>query len=90
MTTWPCALWDGYCLLASDRALRHRQRTAQSTVCGQPARGLSVRCACAAGGVGGGADNRIGAEGAAAVARALESGRCGLTALHLGGEWGAV
>ena len=37
---------------------------------------------------GGGADNDIGAEGAAAVARALESGRCGLTTLHLGGEWG--
>ena len=59
-------------------------------LCGQPARGLSVRCACAVGGVGGGADNRIGAEGAAAVARALESGRCGLTTLDLGGKWGAL
>ena len=61
-----------------------------SPLCGQPARGLSVRCACAAGGVGGGAVNGIGAEGAAAVARALESGRCGLTTLDLWGKWGAL
>ena len=39
---------------------------------------------------GGGAVNDIGDEGAAAVARALESGRCGLTALRLGSEWGAA
>ena len=38
---------------------------------------------------GGGADNGIGAEGAAAVARALESGRCGLTTLFLGSKWGS-
>ena len=37
----------------------------------------------------GGAGNRIGAEGAATVARALESGRCGLTSLNLDSEWGA-
>ena len=36
----------------------------------------------------GGADEGIGAEGAATVARALESGRCGLTTLDLGGKWG--
>ena len=35
----------------------------------------------------GGADEGIGAEGAATVARALESGRCGLTSLNLGCEW---
>ena len=39
---------------------------------------------------GGGADNAIGDEGAAAVARALESGRCGLTTLDLRGKWGAL
>ena len=32
----------------------------------------------------------IGAEGAASVARALESGRCSLTSLDLGCEWGAL
>ena len=39
---------------------------------------------------GGGAGNGIGDEGAAAVARALESGRCGLTTLNLPGKWRAV
>ena len=37
---------------------------------------------------GGGAGNGIGDEGAAAVARALESGRCGLTTLDLNRTWG--
>ena len=52
-----------------------------------------VRCACAV--AGGGADGslgyeRLGAQGAATVARALESGRCSLTSLNLGCEWGAL
>ena len=47
-----------------------------------------VRCACAV--AGGGVDESLGAEGAATVARALESGRCSLTSLNLGGEWGAL
>jgi hypothetical protein len=47
-----------------------------------------VRCACAV--AGGGAGKSLGDEGAATVARALESGRCGLTSLDLGGEWGAL
>ena len=38
----------------------------------------------------GGADEGLGDEGAATVARALESGRCGLTSLSLVGEWGAL
>ena len=38
----------------------------------------------------GGAGESLGHEGAAAVARALESGRCGLTSLNLGGKWGAL
>ena len=37
----------------------------------------------------GGAGEGIGPEGAATVARALESGRCGLTSLDLDREWGA-
>ena len=47
-----------------------------------------VRCACAV--AGGGAGESLGAQGAATVARALESGRCGLTSLRLGCEWGAL
>ena len=53
-----------------------------------PAGAWAERALCVCGGWGGGgAGNRIGAEGAAAVARALESGRCGLTSLNLGCEW---
>ena len=63
--------------------------------CGSPLCALAgawaERALCVCGGWGGGgADNDIGAEGAAAVARALESGRCGLTTLDLGGKWGAL
>ena len=47
-----------------------------------------VRCACAV--AGGGAGKSLGDEGAATVARALESGRCSLTSLNLVGEWGAL
>ena len=47
-----------------------------------------MRCACAV--AGGGVVKSLGAEGAATVARALESGRCGLTSLNLSGEWGAL
>ena len=57
----------------------------------RPAGAWAERALCVCGGWGGGgADNGIGAEGAAAVARALESGRCGLTTLNLWGEWGAL
>ena len=38
----------------------------------------------------GGADEGLGKEDAAAVARALESGRCGLTTLNLRCKWGAL
>ena len=38
----------------------------------------------------GGAGESLGDEGAATVARALESGRCGLTTLYLGSKWGAL
>ena len=56
-----------------------------------PAGAWAERALCVCGGWGGGgAGNDIGAEGAAAVARALESGRCGLTILDLAGEWGAL
>ena len=63
--------------------------------CGSPLCALAgawaERALCVCGGWGGGgADNGIRAEGAAAVARALESGRCGLTTLYLNGEWGAA
>ena len=63
--------------------------------CGSPLCALAgawaERALCVCGGWGGGgAGNDIGAEGAAAVARALESGRCGLTELNLRGEWGAL
>ena len=54
-----------------------------SPLCG-PAGAWAERALCVCGGWGGGgAANAIGAEGAAAVARALESGRCGLTTLNL-------
>ena len=57
----------------------------------RPAGAWAERALCMCGGCGGGgADNDIGAEGAAAVARALESGRCGLTTLNLDCEWGAL
>ena len=56
-----------------------------------PAGAWAERALCVCGGWGGGgAGNGIGAEGAAAVARALESGRCGLTILDLWGKWGAL
>ena len=56
-----------------------------------PAGAWAERALCVCGGWGGGgAGNGLGAEGAAAVARALESGRCGLTSLNLHGEWGAL
>ena len=59
--------------------------------CVWPAGAWAERALCVCGGWGGGgAGNAIGAEGAAAVARALESGRCGLTSLKLDGEWGAL
>ena len=38
----------------------------------------------------GGAGKSLGDEGAATVARALESGRCDLTSLTLYGKWGAL
>jgi hypothetical protein len=38
----------------------------------------------------GGAGKSLGDEGAATVARALESGRCGLTSLNLFSKWGAL
>ena len=46
-------------------------------------------CVCALWRVwgGAGAGNGIGEAGAASVAEALGSGRCGLTSLHLGGKW---
>ena len=56
----------------------------------RPAGAWAERALCVCGGCGGGAGNGIGAEGAAAVARALESGRCGLTTLDLGSKWGAL
>ena len=61
--------------------------------CGSPLCALAgawaERALCVCGGWGGGgAGNAIGAEGAAAVARALESGRCGLTSLNLSCKWG--
>jgi hypothetical protein len=59
--------------------------------CVWPAGAWAERALCVCGGWGGGgAVNRIGDEGAATVARALESGRCGLTTLNLGGTWGAL
>ena len=57
----------------------------------RPAGAWAERALCVCGGWGGGgAGNGIGDEGAAAVARALESGRCGLTSLNLGGKWGGA
>ena len=57
----------------------------------RPAGAWAERALCVCGGWGGGgADNRIGDEGAAAVARALESGRCGLTTLQLHSERGVA
>ena len=94
----PCSLSLSATVSSSTEAANRAVRCHALLLCGygrvrespvRPAGAWAERALCVCGGWGGGgAANDIGAEGAAAVARALESGRCGLTSLDLDSKWG--
>eukprot|EP01047_Picozoa_sp_COSAG01_P078150 COSAG01_NODE_14329_length_1467_cov_6.167398_1_plen_127_part_00 len=76
------ALESGQCGLKSLIVSGESPHPARTRVCGSAVRQGSG----ADGGAGRASDNQIGHAGAAALAKALESGQCGLTTLDLTGE----